>query len=70
MTRKFNLTLFSDASKQKVKSRQSSLLEINTGDSRYVLAYTLKPASDCTPATQFTTMSSSPDILNTPRGEY
>ncbi|CAH1161326.1 unnamed protein product [Phyllotreta striolata] len=56
-----------DASKQKVKSRQGSLLEINTGDSRYVLAYTLKPASDCTPATQFTTMSSSPDILNTPR---
>ncbi|XP_072379840.1 protein turtle homolog A-like [Diabrotica undecimpunctata] len=63
-----------DASKQNAKSRQSSMLEINTGDNRYVVAYTLKPASDCAPSPiQQTTMSPSdpyrqPDILNTPRG--
>ncbi|KAH0816848.1 hypothetical protein GEV33_005943 [Tenebrio molitor] len=45
------------------------MLEINTGDNRYVVAYTLKPAADCT--TQPTANSSvdrQPDILNTPRG--
>jgi hypothetical protein len=51
-------------------SRPGSMLEINTGDNRYVVAYTLKPAADCT--TQPTANSSvdrQPDILNTPRGE-
>lgn len=53
-------------------SRQGSMLEINTGDNRYVVAYTLKPAADCG-TTQSTVTNSSvdrqPDILNTPRGE-
>ncbi|XP_074036951.1 protein turtle homolog A isoform X2 [Leptinotarsa decemlineata] len=64
-----------DASKQASKSRQGSMLEINTGDNRYVVAYTLKPASDCAPLpSPQATMSPpdprrQPDILNTPRGE-
>ncbi|XP_068896436.1 protein turtle homolog A-like isoform X3 [Tenebrio molitor] len=51
-------------------SRPGSMLEINTGDNRYVVAYTLKPAADCT--TQPTANSSvdrQPDILNTPRAK-
>lgn len=56
-------------------SRQGSMLEINTGDNRYVVAYTLKPAIDCTaeggsPITVNLTLDKQPDILNTPRGEY
>lgn len=52
------------------------MLEINTGDNRYVVAYTLKPASDCTPPTSTPTaviippppdVRRQPDILNTPR---
>ncbi|KAJ8925413.1 hypothetical protein NQ315_009245, partial [Exocentrus adspersus] len=65
-----------DASKQNSKTRQGSMLEINTGDNRYVVAYTLKPASDCAPTLPPppTLISSppdprrQPDILNTPRG--
>ncbi|KAG5873698.1 hypothetical protein JTB14_000873 [Gonioctena quinquepunctata] len=63
-----------DASKQTSKSRQGSMLEINTGDNRYVVAYTLKPASDCAPLpSPQATISPpdprrQPDILNTPRG--
>lgn len=59
-----------DASKPASKSRQGSMLEINTGDNRYVVAYTLKPAADCSP--QFEAGDNSrrqPDILNAPRGE-
>ncbi|XP_076268336.1 protein turtle homolog A-like isoform X1 [Rhynchophorus ferrugineus] len=65
-----------DVSKTNSKSRQGSMLEINTGDNRYVVAYTLKPAADCSPSYQsqdnLTGASDSkrqPDILNTPRGE-
>ncbi|XP_050293080.1 hemicentin-1 isoform X2 [Anthonomus grandis grandis] len=72
-----------DASKPQTKSRQGSMLEINTGDNRYVVAYTLKPAADCSPPPlfpasqdnnrQMTSPSDSqvrrqPDILNAPRG--
>ncbi|KAJ8969834.1 hypothetical protein NQ317_001006 [Molorchus minor] len=66
-----------DATKQNSKSRQGSMLEINTGDNRYVVAYTLKPAADCAltlPPTPSLISSDAdprrqPDILNTPRGE-
>ncbi|RZC33436.1 hemicentin-2 [Asbolus verrucosus] len=54
-------------------SRPGSMLEINTGDNRYVVAYTLKPAADCGTQPSLTAANSSvdrqPDILNTPRGE-
>lgn len=52
------------------------MLEINTGDNRYVVAYTLKPASDCTPPASSPSavivppppdVRRQPDILNTPR---
>lgn len=53
-------------------SRPNSMLEINTGDHRYVVAYTLKPVSECGVSGQ-TPVSApgdhQPDILNTPRGE-
>lgn len=39
------------------------MLEINTGEHRYVVAYTLKSASECAEGDR------QPDILNTPRGE-
>lgn len=52
-------------------SRPGSMLEINTGDHRYVVAYTLKPATDCTNQPLVTTGGEhQPDILNTPRGGY
>ncbi|KAJ3648204.1 hypothetical protein Zmor_020024 [Zophobas morio] len=58
---------------QQASSRPGSMLEINTGDNRYVVAYTLKPAADCgtTPQSHVVANSSvdrQPDILNTPRG--
>ncbi|CAG9764806.1 unnamed protein product [Ceutorhynchus assimilis] len=63
-----------DASKPNSKSRQGSMLEINTGDNRYVVAYTLKPAADCSPSypshdnpTGISDSKRQPDILNTPR---
>lgn len=52
------------------------MLEINTGDNRYVVAYTLKTASDCTPPASTPSavivppppdVRRQPDILNTPR---
>jgi hypothetical protein len=54
-------------------SRHNSLLEINHGEHRYVVSYTLKSAADCgqqqqQPQHQQTT-EKQPDILNTPRGE-
>lgn len=64
-----------DASKHQPKSRQGSMLEINTGDNRYVVAYTLKPAADCAPTLPPPPTLTppdhrrQPDILNTPRGE-
>uniref|UniRef100_A0AAR5PEF8 Ig-like domain-containing protein n=1 Tax=Dendroctonus ponderosae TaxID=77166 RepID=A0AAR5PEF8_DENPD len=62
-----------DASKPASKSRQGSMLEINTGDNRYVVAYTVKPAADCSPAypshdNLANDSRRQPDILNTPRG--
>lgn len=45
-------------------SRPNSMLEINTGEHRYVVAYTLKSASECGPEGE-----RQPDILNTPRGK-
>ncbi|XP_057664801.1 hemicentin-1-like isoform X2 [Diorhabda carinulata] len=53
------------ASKTSSKSRRGSMLEINTGDNRYVVAYTLKPVSDCGASPDAVRQ---PDILNTPRG--
>lgn len=60
-----------DVKQQKMSpqpSRPNSMLEINTGEHRYVVAYTLKPVSECgvsgTPPTDH-----QPDILNTPRGK-
>lgn len=51
-------------------SRPGSMLEINTGDHRYVVAYTLKPVADCVNQTPVaTTVEHQPDILNTPRGK-
>lgn len=63
-----------DSSKQPKLSPQpsqpGSMLEINTGDHRYVVAYTLKPASDCTSQPPVPTSGEhQPDILNTPRGK-
>ncbi|KAK5647891.1 hypothetical protein RI129_002783 [Pyrocoelia pectoralis] len=50
-------------------SRTNSMLEINTGDQRYVVAYTLKPASDCVNQPPISVpIDHQPDILNTPRG--
>ncbi|XP_008195943.1 hemicentin-2 isoform X1 [Tribolium castaneum] len=50
-------------------SRPGSMLEINTGDNRYVVAYTLKPAADCgTQPSANSSVDRQPDILNTPRG--
>ncbi|XP_065167834.1 hemicentin-1-like isoform X2 [Atheta coriaria] len=48
-------------------SRPGSMLEINTGDHRYVVAYTLKPVADCMGQAQITSVDHQPDILNTPR---
>ncbi|GLV36527.1 hypothetical protein CBL_07976 [Carabus blaptoides fortunei] len=54
-------------------SRPNSMLEINTGDHRYVVAYTLKSVSDCgnmasqSPIALGGTSDHQPDILNTPR---
>ncbi|KAL1501112.1 hypothetical protein ABEB36_006499 [Hypothenemus hampei] len=59
-----------DATKTNPKSQRhnsSSMLEINTGDNRYVVAYTLKPAENCAYPQEETPRQ--PDILNTPRGE-
>ncbi|KAF2902385.1 hypothetical protein ILUMI_03801 [Ignelater luminosus] len=50
-------------------SRPNSMLEINTGDQRYVVAYTLKPAADCVNQSPVSApIDHQPDILNTPRG--
>lgn len=50
-------------------SRPNSMLEINTGDHRYVVAYTLKPVGDCVGQQPVnSTVEHQPDILNTPRG--
>lgn len=55
-------------------SRPNSMLEINTGDHRYVVAYTLKPVSECgnmqgqSPVAIGGPGEHQPDILNTPRG--
>lgn len=52
-------------------SRPNSMLEINTGDNRYVVAYTLKPVSDCVGHTTVNaSVDRQPDILNTPRGNH
>ncbi|XP_019871774.2 hemicentin-1 isoform X2 [Aethina tumida] len=64
------------STKHQPKSRHGSMLEINTGDNRYVVAYTLKPAEDCQaptlpPPPSMISPSDprrQPDILNTPRG--
>lgn len=46
------------------------MLEINTGDQRYVVAYTLKPAADCVNQLPISVpIDHQPDILNTPRGK-
>jgi hypothetical protein len=59
-------------------SRHNSLLEINHGEHRYVVSYTLKSAADCgqqqqqsQPQQQQQQQPSErqPDILNTPRGK-
>lgn len=51
-------------------SRPNSMLEINTGDNRYVVAYTLKPVADCVGQAPLNTSADrQPDILNTPRGK-
>lgn len=49
-----------DQAKQK-----SSLLEINDGDRRYVVSYTLKSPADCRPEHH----EKQPDILSAPRGK-
>ncbi|XP_018321411.1 hemicentin-1 isoform X2 [Agrilus planipennis] len=55
-------------------SRSNSMLEINTGDQRYVVAYTLKPTTNSINQDQPITNSivigpeHQPDILNAPRG--
>lgn len=57
-------------------SRPNSMLEINTGDHRYVVAYTLKSVSDCgnmpcqSPIALGGTSEHQPDILNTPRCKH
>lgn len=51
-------------------SRPGSMLEINTGDHRYVVAYQLKPVADCINQSAVAAGSEhQPDILNTPRGK-
>lgn len=50
-------------------SRQNSLLEINHGEHRYVVSYTLKSAADCGQEQQQPS-ERQPDILNTPRGKW
>ena len=58
-------------------SRQNSLLEINHGEHRYVVSYTLKSAADCSQQQQQQQSQQhqqqpserQPDILNTPRGK-
>lgn len=50
-----------DPAKQK-----NSLLEINDGDRRYVVSYTLKSPADCRPEHH----EKQPDILNAPRGKF
>jgi len=55
-------------------SRQNSLLEINHGEHRYVVSYTLKSAADCSQQQQQQSQQQQPterqpDILNTPRGK-
>lgn len=47
-------------------SRHNSLLEINHGEHRYVVSYTLKSAADCGQQQQQPS-ERQPDILNTPR---
>jgi hypothetical protein len=49
-------------------SRQNSLLEINHGEHRYVVSYTLKSAADC--GQQQQPSERQPDILDTPRGKW
>jgi len=49
-----------DPTKQK-----NSLLEINDGDRRYVVSYTLKSPDDCRPNHE-----KQPDILTAPRGQF
>ncbi|PSN34300.1 hypothetical protein C0J52_25670 [Blattella germanica] len=52
-------------------SRHNSLLEINTGEHRYVVSFTLKSASDCGQQQQQPPPPErQPDILNTPRGTF
>jgi hypothetical protein len=52
-------------------SRHSSLLEINHGEHRYVVSYTLKSAAECgQQLQQQQTSERQPDILNTPRGKW
>lgn len=55
-------------------SRQNSLLEINHGEHRYVVSYTLKSAADCGQQQQESQQQQpserQPDILNTPRGKW
>lgn len=51
-------------------SRHNSLLEINHGEHRYVVSYTLKSAAECGQQLQQQQPSErQPDILNTPRGK-
>ena len=61
-------------------SRHNSLLEINHGEHRYVVSYTLKSAADCGQQQQQQSQQQQqpqppqpserqPDILNTPRGK-
>lgn len=68
-----------DSVKQQKMSPQpsspNSMLEINTGDHRYVVAYTLKPVAECgnMPGQAPIPMAGTehqPDILNTPRGNF
>lgn len=52
-------------------SRPGSMLEINTGDHRYVVAYQLKPVADCMNQPPVSSASEhQPDILNAPRGMW
>lgn len=50
-------------------SRRNSSLEINDGDQRYVVSYTLKASASGTPGGDRSKQHLRPDILNTPRGE-
>ncbi|KAK9878566.1 hypothetical protein WA026_022636 [Henosepilachna vigintioctopunctata] len=61
--------------KQPKLAAPGSMLEINTGDNRYVVAYTVKQNPDCQMGAQLTVCTTTsghndvrqPDILNTPR---